>query len=311
MQVEAERHGPFNSAQGRGNGRACVFLAVALVLLTGCDQKRELIIFHATSLSRVFGDVADQVKAKAPRLAVRLEPSGSQVAARKVTEQGLKADIVAVADDAILERMMVPQRAPKVLVFATNELVLAHLEHSTGTAEITEANWPEVLTRPGVRLGRVDEDLAPLGYHTQLAWQLAESELARAGLAQQLRGACAKEHVTHDEAELLALLEARAIDYAFLYRSTAEDHRLKVTALPEAVNLSRRERAAGYAKARVEVKLRSGEPKTVLQGRPITYGLVIPNDAPSPATARVFLEALMSDEGRRTLERHGFHPVAP
>ena len=39
--------------------------------------------------------------------------------------------------------------------------------------------------------------------------------------------------MTHDEVELVTLLETRAIDYAFLLRSTAEDHHLKITSLPE------------------------------------------------------------------------------
>ncbi len=288
--------------------RRPALIACALVL-AGCQQKKELVVFHATSLSAVFADVAAKLEARDPKLTVRLEPSGSQVAARKVSEQGLRADVVAVADDAVLERLLVPQHAPRAVVFATNELVLAHLAHSRGTDEVTEENWPEVLARDGVRLGRVDEDLAPLGYHTLLGWQLAERALSRPGLAARLKAACAREHVTPDEAELLALLEARALDYAFLYRSTAEAHRLKVTPLPEAANLSRRERAADYAQAAVEVRMRSGEPKVKVPGRPIAYGLAVPANAPNPDAARAFLEALASDEGRKALERHGFRPV--
>lgn len=294
--------------EGQGDGQLLFLLCLLLVLLPACEQRRELIIFHAASLSRVFGDAADHLKATNPKLRVRLEPSGSQVAARKVTEQHLQADLVAVADDAILRKLF---PSSNVIVFATNELVLAHLAHSKFTDEVTEASWPDVLTREGVRLGRVDEDLAPVGYHTQLAWQLAEQELARPGLSASLNAHCAKEHVAHDETELLALLEARGIDYAFLYRSTAEDHRLKVTALPDAMNLSQRERAASYAKAHVEVRLRSGEPKVTLTGRPISYGLIIPADAPNPEAAKAFVDWLRSEDGRRALERHGYHAVAP
>lgn len=285
-------------------------LAMALVLLAGaCKPKREVVVFHAASLSAVFGEVAERLKGQEPTLSVRLEPSGSQVAARKVTEQGLRADVVAVADDAILERLLIPARAPRAVVFATNELVLAHLAHSKGTDEVTQANWPEVVTRAGVRLGRVDEDLAPIGYHTLFAWQLAEAETGRAGLARQLRHACPKERVVHDETELLALLEAKAIDYAFLYRSTAEEHRLKVTRLGDAVSLSRPELAPAYAKASTQVRLHSGEAPFTLQGRPITYALAVLSDAPNAPGARAFVEALESDEGRRALERHGFKPT--
>jgi molybdate/tungstate transport system substrate-binding protein len=285
-------------------------LLVACLVLSGCSQRNEVIVFHATSLSRVFADAAERLQARVPALTLRLEPSGSQVAARKVSEQGLRADVVAVADDAILERLLVPRLAPRVVVFATNELVLAHLTHSTGTDEMSAVNWPDLLSRPGVRLGRVDADLAPVGYHTLIAWQLAEQTLARPGLAHRLRQGVAKEHVAHDEAELLALLEARAVDYAFLYRSTAEDHRLKVTPLPDEVNLSRPELGEGYGQATIEVQLRSGDARTRLRGRVITYGLVVPTEAQNPRGAEAFLDLLFSEDGRRMLERHGFRPLA-
>jgi molybdate/tungstate transport system substrate-binding protein len=283
-------------------------LALA-ALASGCTPRNEVVVFHAASLSRVFGALAEQLKARTPPISVRLEPSGSTVAARKVSEQQLRADVVAVADDAVLRRLLVPAHAAAVTVFATNELVLAHLEHSRGTAEVTAENWTEVLARPGVRLGRVNEDLAPLGYHTLLAWQLAELELKTPGLAAALRGAVAKEHVAADETELLGLLEARALDYAFLYRSTAEDHRLKVTRLPPAFNLASAALGHTYARATVPVRLSAQGAPALVPGRPITYGLSIPNNAPNPAGARAFVELLESETGQAALRRHGFLPA--
>lgn len=280
-----------------------------LFALAGCTPRNEVVVFHAASLSRVFSELADALKARQPPLSVRLEPSGSQVAARKVSEQRLRADVVAVADDAVLQRLLVPNDAERVELFATNELVLAHLEHSRGTAEVTAANWPEVLLREGVRLGRVNEDLAPLGYHTLLAWQLAALELGRPGLAADLRGRVARAHVAADETELLGLLEARALDYAFLYRSTAEDHRLKVTRLPAALNLSEPALAQGYARVSAQVRLSSQAPPVSLPGRAITYGLAVPKNAPNPAGARAFVELLRSEQGRAALLRHGFKPL--
>lgn len=288
---------------------ARALLLLGWVLAAGCTPRNEVVVFHATSLSRVFGELGDALRGQSPPRTVRLEPSGSQVAARKVSEQHLKADVVAAADDALLARLLVPGFADRVEVFATNELVLAHLEHSRGTAEVTAERWPEVLARPGVRLGRVNEDLAPLGYHTLLSWQLLELELARPGLAAALRSKVAPEHLAHDETELVALLEARALDYAFLYRSTAEDHRLKVTRLPAAANLSEPGLAAGYARVSVPVRLSSQGPPTALIGRPITYGLAVPKNAPNPEGARAFLERLRSEAGQAALRRHGFQPT--
>jgi molybdate/tungstate transport system substrate-binding protein len=289
---------------------------LCLLSVTGCRKSpAEIVVFHATSLTAVLGDAAEKFQRDNPRIRVRLEPSGSQVAARKVVELGMRADIVAVADAGIIGKMMIPRHAAWNVVFATNEIVLAHKDHSKFTDEITTQNWPSVLGRPGVRLGRADPDTAPMGYHTLLAWQLAEKSGtygdAGVNLAARLSGLCPKEHVTHDEAELLTLLEARAIDYAFLFRSTAEDHHLKITALPPEQNLSQPELAEQYASASVEVRMKQGDGKTRIMGGPITYGLTIPADAPHAAEARRFVATLLGESGRRLLGRRGFRPAKP
>jgi molybdate/tungstate transport system substrate-binding protein len=289
---------------------------LCLLVVTGCRKATgEIVVFHATSLTAVLGDVAEKFQHDNPRIRVRLEPSGSQVAARKVVELGMRADIVAVADAGIIGKMMIPQHASWNVVFAINEIVLTHKDHSRFTDEISTQNWPSVLGRPGVRLGRADPDTAPLGYHTLLTWQLAEKSGsygdAGVNLATRLSGLCAREHVTHDESELLTLLEARAIDYAFLFRSTAEDHHLKITTLPADQNLSQPALAGQYASASVEVRMKQGEGKARITGGPITYGLTIPASAPHAADARRFVTMLLGEAGQRLLERRGLRPAKP
>lgn len=296
--------------------RPVVALATAFLLSIGCRSRgAEVVVFHASSLTQAFGDVADLFQRENPGVRIRLEPSGSQVAARKVSELGMRADVVAVADAGIISRMLLPGHASYDITFATNEIVIAHKDHSRFTDEISTANWPEVLLRSGVVLGRTDPDTAPNGYHTLMAWQLAEragsyGENAK-GLAGRLVARCAKEHVVNDEAELLAKLESRSVDYAFLYRSTAEDHHLKITALPPDQNLSRMELADRYAAVRVAVRMKQGEGTVSLAGAPVTYGLTIPTTAPRAAEAGRFVAFLLGERGRRILARRGFAPLNP
>ncbi len=283
---------------------------------TACKSKQtEITVFYASSLTAVLGDAAEAFQKANPQFRLRLEPSGSQVAVRKVSELGMRADVVAVADAGLIPKMMIPSHATWNVLFATNEMVIAHKDHSKWTDQITQDNWAEVLTRDGVRLGRADPNTAPVGYQTLMVWQLAEAAGlkggATGGLASQLLGRCAKEHVTHDEAELLALLESRAVDYAFLFRSTAEDHHLKVLSLPPEINLSRQALANRYAGARVEIQMQRGQGSKTLTGAPIVYGLTIPKQAPHADAATRFVAFMASESGRKLLLRRGFNPISP
>jgi molybdate/tungstate transport system substrate-binding protein len=295
-----------------------LLLALALVCggLTACKSKQtEITVFYASSLTAFLGDAAEAFQKANPQYRLRLEPSGSQVAIRKVSELGMRADIVAVADAGLIPKMMVPAHATWNVLFAANEMVIAHKDHSKWTDQITQDNWAEVLTRDGVRLGRADPDTAPVGYQTLMVWQLAEAAGTKGsgagGLSSQLIGRCAKEHVTHDEAELLALLESRAVDYAFLFRSTAEDHHLKVLSLPSEINLSRQDFTERYATARVDVQMKRGQGTKTLTGAPIVYGLTIPVNAPHAEAATRFVAFLSGEAGRKLLLRRGFHPISP
>jgi len=289
---------------------------LALLGLCACrSHTTEVVVFHASSLSAVLGEAAEAFQKSNPQVRIRLEPSGSQVATRKVSELGMRADIVAVADAALIDKMMIPAHANWNAVFATNEIVIAHKDHSKWTDQLTAQNWPEILSRAGLRLGRADPDTAPVGYQTLMVWQLAESSgaytAAGVQLSDRLKAQCSKDHVVHDEAELLALLESRSIDYAFLFRSTAEDHHLKILALPPEINLSRQDQAAHYQSAQVEIRMKQGQGAARIVGAPVTYGLTIPNRAPHPDAAARFTAFLFADSGRRLFERRGFHPVSP
>jgi molybdate/tungstate transport system substrate-binding protein len=266
-------------------------------------------VFHAASLSGVLSELEERIEVRYEGLDVRLEPSGSQVAARKISELNRRADLVLTADWRVIDRLLLPDHAGWLIQFAANEIVLAHGEHSLHTAEITAENWPELLLRPGVRLGRANENTAPLGFQTLLVWKL--SDRPEGDLLERLKERCKPEHVTPDIAELVALLQARVIHYAFVYRSIAEEHNLKVVRLPKKQNLGRPSMREAYAKARVPVRLRSGEPPVQIAGAPIVYGLTIPSAAPNRPDAQRVLAFLLGSEGRRILKRSGFRPLRP
>jgi molybdate/tungstate transport system substrate-binding protein len=293
---------------------ALVLGLLASLALGGCKSGRtEVVMFCAASLARAMSELEQVVEAKNPRLDLRLELSGSQEACRKLAELNRRADVVATADYRVIDRILLPDHADHDIHFATNSVVLAHMDHSRYTEQITADNWYQVLQRPGVRLGLVDPDLAPIGYRTLLVLKLAGRQLGFDGerLARTLRKRCAPEDVAPHEGELLKRLQARAIDYAFVYRSTAEEHNLKLVALPDSYNLGAAERQQDYAAASVQVRMRSGEPPRRVRGSAVIYGVTIPRRPLNPEGARQVVAALLGKPGQRALSRTGFRPLVP
>jgi molybdate/tungstate transport system substrate-binding protein len=290
-----------------------VFLQLAGT--TGCtSDDKQVVVFHAASLSGALARLEERLERRHAGLDIRLEPSGSQVAARKVSELKRKADLVFVADHRIIDEIMIPEHTAFSLLFASNEIVLAHGEHSRYTEEVTTDNWPEVLLRSGVRLGRGNENLAPIGYHTLLAWKLAEkhyqSEQGR-DLASRLTKRVPPERIAPDIAELVSQLESRALDYAFVFRSIAEEHNLKVTALPPECNLSLPELASVYARVSVDVKMKPSRQPVTIRGSAIVYGLTVPKEAQNSSGAELVVAELLGPDGRRVLKQFGFRPLEP
>jgi len=189
--------------------------------------------------------------------------------------------------------------------------IISFLQPGQYTAAVTAENWPEILLRRDVRLGTVDPDQAPIGYRTLAVWRLASARTGRQGLAERLRARCAPEHVAPHESELLQLLQSRAIDYAFVYRSTAEEHNLKVVILPDSENLGSVAHSTDYARVSVNARMRARHPRAGVPGAPLIYGLTVPEAAPHPKAALRFVAALLGVQGRRTLERTGFRPLVP
>ncbi|MFH1811930.1 MAG: extracellular solute-binding protein [Pseudomonadota bacterium] len=289
-----------------------LLLSLCAVLVAGaCSRPGEVVVFHAASLSPVLSSFGEAYSRRHPGWRLRLEPSGSLVAARKVSELGGRPDLVMTADDQVLDSMLLPEHAAWVITFATNEIVLAHRDHSRHTAEITADNWPAILLGDDVRLARANPDTAPLGYNTLFVWQLTAllGKGAAPDLEARLRARVPPENLVPDEGELVSLLGARAIDYAFVYRSTALTHHLKFVRLPPEVNLGNPGRDPAYGRARAQVQL-DGAGRT-LSGSAVRYGLTVPTQAPHPEAALLLLDELLSDEGQKLFERFGFSPLRP
>jgi molybdate/tungstate transport system substrate-binding protein len=295
-------------------------------------EKITVKVFHAGSLTGPFEKLKDEFEAKYPNTEVLLEPAGSVDTIKKVTELQKPADVVASADYALIPQYMVPKSADWYITFAKNQMTLAYTNQSTYASEITADNWYKILSRDGVRWAFSDPNSDPAGYRTPMVIQLAENYYNDTTIFDTLIG----EHssITASESggvwtinatnpapdgtkltirpksvELVQLLQAGGIDYAWEYRSVSVQNNLSYLELPDAIDLSSVDYADRYATVQVEAVSGNGTVKYV--GAPIVYGITVPKIAEHPDYGLLFVKMLISPEGQAILTADGQPPVVP
>ena len=108
---------------------------------------------------------------------------------------------------------------------------------------------------------------------------------------------------------LLGLLESGDLDYAFEYESVSRQHGLEFLALPVEINLSDKAYQENYARVRVSLAFqRFASVNPEFLGRPIAYGITIPNNAPHPDLAAEFIQFLVGPEGQAVMAEDE-HPM--
>ncbi|MFP5354568.1 MAG: extracellular solute-binding protein [Gemmatimonadota bacterium] len=257
-------------------------------------------VFAAGSLARPMRAALDTFAARTGTT-YALESSGSLELARRLTDLGKTADVVALADEDVFPRLLMPAHVSWYARFARNRLVLAHGANAKGIADAERGEWRAVLLRPEVETGRADPDLDPAGYRTLMLFQLAERFHGEPGLARRLEAAIPRRNVRPKSAELVALLQSNELDYAWMYESWARGARLPfITVAPE-IDLGEERLAGTYDAARVRVLGAEVGDTIEMRGIPIRYGLTIPVSAPHVARAGAFVRFLLSPDGRQVL----------
>lgn len=292
-------------------GRILLLVAMPLAspaCTSGQQFSGALSVFNAGSLAYPFRELLAAFVREHPGVRPTQESSGSLEAARKLTELGKIPDLLAVADYGVIAKLLMPAYATWYVGFASNAMVLAHSDRSAGALEISGANWWQILLRPEVRWGLSDAALDPNGYRAHLVFQLAERYYHQPGLAARLGAAVRKQYVRPSEAQLLGLVQAGELDYAWSYRSLAATAGLRWVTLPSEVDLSDPGRATDYAGASIRLPgPRLGSADSVeFRGEPILYALTIPKAATHPALARGFAQFVLSPEGQAILRKAGF-----
>ncbi len=271
----------------------------------------ELTIFHAGSFSMPAKEIIAAFNKAYPNINIKTEAAGSVECARKITELKKPCDIIISADYKVIDKLLIPDYADWNIKFATNELCIVFTDKSKYADQINQSNWFDLLLKKDVFFGRSDPNSDPCGYRSVLSIQLAEKYYNKKGLETQL---LKKDNnfIRPKETDLLALLETNAVDYIFLYRSVAEQHKLKYLILPDSINLKTPELADYYKTATIEINGKKPGEKITQVGEPMVYGIAILKNAPNYKAAITFVDFLLDKEkGMKIIEKNGQPSVIP
>jgi len=280
-------------------------------LPASAKDSNKLIVFHAGSLSIPFREMAKAFESHHGGVKVIREAAGSRTCARKISDLKRPCDVMASADYTVIENLLIPEYASWNISFATNEMAIMYRPDSRYAKEINGHNWYKILLRKDVEYGHSNPNSDPCGYRTLLVWQLAEKYYHVPGLYERLKKGCPIKNVRPKETDLIALLEAGEIDYLFIYRSVCMQHKMPFVRLPKQINLGSSKYADFYSQA--SIKITGKRPGSFIEkrGKPMIYGITIPNSAPHRDLAINFVEFLLGPEGREIMKRNGQAPLSP
>jgi molybdate/tungstate transport system substrate-binding protein len=285
------------------------------LLFSGCGSshaggQKEIIIFHAGSLSVPFNKLKNEYEKMHPDVKILLEPAGSLVCARKITELKKPCDIIASADYFVINELLIPQYTRWSIRFATNEIVIAYTDKSKYASEVTCNNWTDILLRDDVKYSRSDPDADPCGYRSVFVIMLAEKLYGKNGLTEKMLTKD-RDFIRPKEVDLVALIESNACDYMFQYKSVAIQHGLKYLELPSDINLSDPGKAGQYKSVSMEVTGKKPGTKIKMTGDYINYSMTVLESAPQKSEAIDFMCFILSDRGLEIFRENGQSPIIP
>jgi molybdate/tungstate transport system substrate-binding protein len=271
----------------------------------------EVTIFQAASLSDLFKKAQAEFTAQHPKVSIQIQPGGSGVLIRQITDLDKAADIIAVADRSLVPKFLMPKYVDWSVDFLTEQIVIIVGENARHANEITPANWPQILLKSDTEYGISDPLTAPVGYRSLMVWQLAEQYYKQPKLYEQLQAGLPKKNIRPNATALVTLLQSGELDYIFDYASLARQQGLRVIPLPGEINLGNPQFADRYAAASATIPGKEPGTTTQVKGEPIVYSIAVLKNAKNPKAAEAFVNFLLGPKGRQLMADAGMTPLVP
>lgn len=252
------------------------FLLIAILFIPSPTSAAELTVFAASSLTEVFQTLAEAFTHRTGTV-VKCHFSGSQIV-RFQLEQGAPADVIALADPALMTALLRQRLVATPQIFACNRLELIVSPYAANRLR----HFAD-LALPGTLLV-IGNEQVPVGHYTrQLLSQLDDPVLAE----KILHNVVSEETNVKGIVTKVLLGEA---DAGFVY-ATDLTPQLKIKGVT-AVALPRHDPAAEFSPV-------------------AAYSVAATTTTGQPAAAQAFVDFLLSTDGQQILRQWNFTGVTP
>ena len=266
--------------------RPSVLIGFAAVALSSGSARAAgpVDVLYAGSLVKLMEQSIGPAFSKASGDTFRGFAGGSKGLANQISGKLRRGDVFISANPRVNDALMGGAHGDWVswyVTFAQSPLVIGYDPNSRFAADLKTKPWYEVMSEPGIRIGRTDPKLDPKGALTVKLLDKTATVYKQPGLAQRVLGAPDNPAQVLPEETLLGRLQSGQIDAGFFYSTETADAHIPVIQLPS--------------------EIRAGA----------SYTVTVLRNAPNPDGAAQFTAFLLGAQGRAMLRAHGLDLVAP
>lgn len=274
--VELNKRRSLRAARLPGIGLLGAILWLSSVQLSLAEDTVN--VFYAGSLVNLMEHGIGPAFEKATDDKFRGYGGGSNALANQIKGKLRQGDVFISANPRVNADLMGASNGDWVswyIAFAQSPLVIGYNPSSRFAADFKTKPWYQVLSEPGVRIGRTDPKLDPKGVLTLQLMQKAEAFYNSPELSQHVLGRPDNPAQVLPEETLVGLLQSGQLDVGFFYSTETVDAKIPAIDLPAEIT-----------------------PRAV-------YTVTVLHNSPNPAGANQFVSFLLGDQGREVLKEHG------
>ncbi|MGF7192083.1 molybdate/tungstate transport system substrate-binding protein [Robbsia andropogonis] len=268
------------------NALSGLLLAAAPLLTFSAAQaqSQKVSVFYAGSLVNLMERSVGPAFTKASSIDFEGYAGGSNKLANEIKGKLRRGDIFISASPKVNSTLMGDTNGNWVTwyaSFAESPLVIGYNPKSTFADALKTKRWDDVLSTPGIRIGRTDPKLDPKGLFTVNFVQHAARVYDKPDLLKETLGSEENPAQVLPEETLVGRLQSGQLDAGFFYSTETSDLNIPFVTLP------------------AELKEKA------------QYTVTILNHAPNAKGAQRFVSWLLSPAGQALLKEHGIDIVAP